>query len=80
MASSLIRRSEFSGKPTSHRRFEGIVIAFGTLERAVPETDWPRCNLLQDHLRLAAGTARALNSGRELLGRGHDASLDSAGA
>jgi hypothetical protein len=42
MASSLVRRSEFSGKPTGRRRFEGIMIALRTFEQALLETDWSR--------------------------------------
>jgi hypothetical protein len=71
-----VRRSEFSGKPSDRLRFERVrrndaylnVIAFGAFEQAVFEADWPRRNALQHHSRLATGTARALNSGQELLG------------
>jgi hypothetical protein len=49
------------------------VIAFGAFEQPVFETDRTRRNAFQHHPRLAAGTARALISGQELLGRGHGA-------
>jgi hypothetical protein len=74
-------RSEFSGKPTSRVRFEGIrcndayldVIALGAFEQPVFEADGARRNLFQHHPRLATGTARALNGGQELLVRRHGA-------
>ena len=48
--SALVRRSEFSGKPTSSLRFEGIrcndvylnVIAPRALEQPLFEANWPR--------------------------------------
>jgi hypothetical protein len=78
-----VRRSEFTGKPTDRVWFEGIrcsdaylnVIAFGAFEQPVFETDRARRNAFQHHPHLAAGAARALNCGQELLGRGHGASL-----
>jgi hypothetical protein len=88
MALVSIRRSELSEQPTDCRRFEGIgsndadldLIAPGTFEQPVLETDGSRWNTFQHHPRLAAGTARALNGGQKLLGGGHDASLHWAGA
>jgi hypothetical protein len=76
MAFASVRRSEFTGKPTGRLRFEGIrcndsylnLIALRTFEQAMFETNWPRRNAFQHHPRLAAGTARALDSGQELLG------------
>jgi hypothetical protein len=77
-----VRRSEFSGEPTSRARFEGIrcsdvyldVIALGAFEQPVFETNRARRNAFQHHPLLATGTARALNGGgQELLGRGHGA-------
>jgi hypothetical protein len=76
-----VRRSEFSGQPTGRVRFEGIrcgdaylnVIAFGAFEQPMFETDGTGRNPFQHHPCMATGTARALNCGQELLGRGHDA-------
>jgi hypothetical protein len=76
-----VRCPEFSVQPTSRVRFEGIrcsdadldVIALGAFEQPVFETDRARRNAFQHHPRLAPGTARALNGGQELLGRGHGA-------
>ena len=83
-----VRYPEFTIKPTGRLRLKGIacndaylnLIAFGAFEQPVFETDWTGCNALQHHPRLAAGTARALNRGQELWGRGHDTSLHLAGA
>jgi hypothetical protein len=83
-----VRRSEFSGEPTGCFRFEGIrcndacldMIAVGTFEQPVFEAYWSGRNMFQHHPCLAAGAARALNSGQELFGGGHDASLRWAGA
>ena len=50
------------------------MIASGAFEQPVFEADGARSNAFQQHPRLAAGTARALNGGQELLGRGHGAS------
>jgi hypothetical protein len=74
-----IRRCKFSGKPANGVRFEGIrcddayldVIAFRALEQSVFETDWARRNAFQHHPSATARTAKALNCGQELLGRGH---------
>ena len=76
-----VRCPEFSGKPTGSVRFQGIrcsdayldVIALGAFEQPVFEADGARRNAFQHHSRLAAWTARALNGGQELLGRGHGA-------
>jgi hypothetical protein len=83
-----VRCPEFNIKPAGRLRLKGIrcndadldVIAFGAFEQPVFETNWTRCNALQHHPRLAVGTARALNRGHELCGRGHDTSLHLAGA
>jgi hypothetical protein len=71
-----VRRPEFSGKPTSRVRFEGIrcsdayldVIALGAFEQPVFEADGARRHAFQHHPRLATGTARALNGGQEISG------------
>jgi uncharacterized protein (DUF4415 family) len=76
MALPSVWRSEFPGKPTGRLRCDGVgcndvdfhVIAPGAFEQPVFETKWPRRNAFQHHPRLAAGTARALNSGQELWG------------
>ena len=81
MGVASVRCCQFTGKPAGCVRFEGIgcgdvqldVIAFGAFEQPVFETDRTRRNAFQHHPRLAAGTARALISGQELLGRGHGA-------
>ena len=81
MGVASVRCSQFTGKPAGCVRFEGIgcgdvqldVIAFGAFEQPVFETDGTRRNAFQHHSRLAAGTARALDSAQELLGRGHGA-------
>jgi hypothetical protein len=70
---------EFARKPTGCPECKGIrcndvhrnVIALWTLEQPVLETYWTRCYAFQHHPCLAAGTARALNSREESLGRGH---------
>jgi hypothetical protein len=49
------------------------VIAFGAFEQPMFETDGTGRNPFQHHPCMATGTARALNCGQELLGRGHDA-------
>jgi hypothetical protein len=56
------------------------VIAFGAFEQPVLEANWPPGNALQYHPCLAARTTRPLDSGQELLGRGHDASLHLGGS
>jgi hypothetical protein len=74
MALPLVWRREFAGKPTGCLRFDGVgcndadlhVIAPGAFEQPVFETKWPGRNAFQHHPRLAAGTAKALNSGQEL--------------
>jgi hypothetical protein len=50
MTSASVRRSEFSGKPSGRRRFEGIgcndgyfnLIALAAFEQSVLETNWSR--------------------------------------
>jgi hypothetical protein len=67
---------KFTVNPACRFRFEGIgcndrylnLIASGTFEQPVFETDWPRRNAFEHHPRLAARTAGALDIGQEMVG------------
>jgi hypothetical protein len=78
-----MRCSEFASQPSDRFRFERVrrndadlrVIASGAFEQPVLEAYGSRRHAFQHHPRLAMETARALNRGQKLLGRGHEASL-----